>query len=103
LLAIGARNTSAAFVLLFFCFRFARLAFRPAAFFCVFAGGLRFGFGSSVAAPSANLRKIPAQLLVYFHNGDNITKPLGYFKRKTKLFIAAKTLEIRLDFGGQYG
>ena len=80
----GARYTGRAFVLLF---RFARLAFRPSAFFCIFAGSLRLGFRRGVSATLSNLRKIPAQLLVYFHNEHNIAKPLGYCKKIMQLFF----------------
>jgi len=33
-------------------------------------------------------------LLVYFHNKDNITKLLGYCKKKMKLFSLPKTVAI---------
>jgi hypothetical protein len=77
-------STDAAFILLFV--HFARPAFRPSAFFCIFTGCLRFGFRSGFATLAAYLRKIPANLLVYFHNGHNIPKPLGYYKENLQLF-----------------
>jgi hypothetical protein len=65
---------------------FARPAFRPSAFFGILTGSLRLGFRSGFATRAANLRKKPANLLVYFHVEYNITKLLGYYKQKMQLF-----------------
>jgi len=84
----GARNTGAAFGLWFV--HFARLAFRPSALFCIFTGSKRLGFRRGFPATFPNRRKIPANLLVYFHNGNNISKLLGYSKKNLQLFFKRK-------------
>lgn len=71
---------------LLFILWFARLALRPSAFFGILAGRLRFGFRGGLSTTFANCRKIPANLPIHFQNHLNIAKPLGYCKRKRKLF-----------------